>query len=137
MSETSGSRTLAIIEIGTGVGIALFWAAFFTVGLAPDNPPACYFAYERAFPLPDAILALSLLFAGTMSLKNDRRGPLLSLPAAGALIFLGLLDIGLNHLNGVYALSGFELTTNLAINLWCVGAGAYIIATVWRSLARA
>ena len=38
----------------TGVGILAFWAMFFTVGLAPENAPSCYFAYESAFPLPDA-----------------------------------------------------------------------------------
>ena len=38
---------LAVLEIATGLGIAIFWLLLFTVGIAPAHPPAAYFAFEH------------------------------------------------------------------------------------------
>jgi len=125
-------KLLASLEIVTAVGLLLFWIAFFTVGLAPENAPACYFAYEHSFPLPDGLLAALLLTAGILLTKNRPWGVKLSLAAGGALVFLGLLDFSFNIQNGVYLTSTIDLILNVFINIWCVGFGLALIILIGR-----
>jgi len=123
MVKDDKRRLIASLEIVTGVGLILFWAAFFAVGLAPENATPCYFAYERSFPLPDGILAVALLTAGILLMRSNPAGRVLSLICGGALIFLGLLDFSFNLQNGIYTASIIDLVLNAFINLWCVGFG--------------
>lgn len=123
MAKEVNYRLIASLQIVTAVGLILFWIAFFTVGMAPDRPPACYMAYEYAFPLPDVLLAVLLLVTGILLMKNSLTGRKLSLVAAGALIFLGVLDFSFNIQNGIYTSSTLDLVINAFINLWCVGFG--------------
>ena len=134
MSSDKKDRIILILEIVTAAGLILFWIAFFTVGLALENPPQCYFAYEHAFPLPDICLALLLLASGILWLRRNPLGRTLSLIAAGALVFLGLLDFSFNVQNGIYLASPIDLVTNAFINVWCVAVGLVII---WISSSRA
>jgi len=127
-------RLIASLEIVTGVGLFLFWIAFFTVGLAPDNAHPCYFAYEHSFPLPDGVLAILLLIAGILLMKSKPAGRMLSLVAAGALVFLGLLDFSFNIQNGIYMTSTVDLVLNAVINVWCVGFGTAIAVLTGRKL---
>ena len=128
MPITRRVKAVARAQIATGVGIVAFWVLFFTVGLAPANPPMCYFAFERAFPLPDAALAMSLLVAGALAIAGRPEGHTLSLVCAGGLVFLGLLDASFNIQNGIYASSLSEGTMAAAINLWCIALGIAIAA---------
>lgn len=125
-----GLRTIAILELLTGVGLILFWIGFFTIGLAPKNPPKGYMEYEHSFPLPDGLLAILLLAAGTLLLLNNPLGSHLSLIAAGALVFLGVLDFSFNIQNGIYKLSKSDLILNAFLNIWCVGFGVAIAVIV-------
>lgn len=119
-------RFVAVLELTTGLGLILFWAGFFTIGLAPVNPPPCYLAYEHSFVLPDMILAIALITAAFLLFKGRGPGRTLSLVCSGALIFLGMLDFSFNILNGIYAASTMDLITNAFINLWCVAIGLFI-----------
>jgi hypothetical protein len=121
---------IAILELATGVGLILFWIGFFTIGLAPKDPPKGYMEYEHSFPLPDGLLALLMLAAGILLLLNNPWGSHLSLIAAGALVFLGVLDFSFNIQNGVYKISKSDLILNAFINLWCVGFGIAIAIAV-------
>jgi hypothetical protein len=123
-------KTIAILELLTGVGLILFWIGFFTIGLAPKNPPPGYLAYEHSFPLPDGLLAILLLAAGTLLLLNNPLGSHLSLIAAGALVFLGVLDFSFNIQNGIYKISKSDLILNAFLNIWCVGFGVAIAVIV-------
>jgi hypothetical protein len=127
-------RLIASLEIVTGVGLILFWIAFFTIGLAPEKPPACYFAYEHSFPLPDSLLAVLLLLAGIQLMRDRKPGYSLSLVAAGALMFLGILDFSFNILNGVYLVSTLDLIMNAFINIWCLGFGLTMVIVLKDSL---
>lgn len=127
--ETAGTttgrlRTIARLQIATGVGLLLFWLAFFTVGLAPANPPPGYFQFEHSFTVPDIILAIGLIVAG-MRAAADRTMHTLSLVCAGAMIFLGMLDVSFNVQNGMYTHGLVDAALALAINVWCIGFGAY------------
>ena len=125
-----GLTTIAILELLTGVGLILFWIGFFTIGLAPKNPPKGYMEYEHSFPLPDGLLAILLLAAGILLLLNNSVGSTLSLIAAGALVFLGVLDFSFNIQNGVYKISKSDLILNAFLNIWCVGFGIAIAVMV-------
>lgn len=122
--------TIARLQLATGIGLLLFWAAFFTVGLAPANPPPGYFQFEHSFTVPDIILAIGLIIAGWWWLGTDpalrKAAHVLSLVCAGALIFLGLLDISFNVQNGMYTSGWVDAVLALAINAWCIGFGTYL-----------
>jgi len=132
MLKQFNSRLISALEIVTAGGLSLFWLAFFTVGLAPENAPPCFFAYEHSFPLPDGLLAILLLVAGILLMLNKPWGSKLSLVAAGALVFLGLLDFSFNIQNGIYMTSTVELVLNAFINVWCVGLGVAIAVLIGR-----
>lgn len=123
MIEIKGLKTIAVLELLTGIGIILFWIGFFTIGLAPEKPPQCYFAYEHSFPLPDIILSVAMLASGILLLKNKESGWTLSFVCSGGLMFLGLLDFSFNIQNGVYMISTMDLILNAFINIWCVAFG--------------
>jgi hypothetical protein len=130
-------RVIAILEIVTALGLGLFWLAFFTVGLAPANPPVGYFQFEHSFPVPDLLLAWLLLIAGRclLDVRPERRrlGRALSLVGAGALMFLGVLDISFNVQNGMYAISLLDTLLALAVNAWCVGFGVALVSRCRRA----
>jgi len=132
MEVSMSYKSAAYLAIVTGIGILLFWIAFFTVGLAPENPPECYFAYEHAFPLPDTILAIALITGGIFALKQGVRAIYVLLPASGGLIFLGLLDMAFNWQNGMYTISVMDGLLNACINIWCVVFGISAIFTIRR-----
>ena len=44
-------KLMGCVELATGFGIITFWAAFYTVGIAPAAPPICYFSFEHSFSL--------------------------------------------------------------------------------------
>ena len=130
MLKQFNSRLISALEIVTAGGLSLFWLAFFTVGLAPENAPPCYFAYEHSFPLPDGLLAILLLVAGILLMLKKPWGIKLSLVAAGSLVFLGLVDFSFNIQNGIYKLSKSDLILNAFLNIWCVGFGIAIAVMV-------
>ncbi|MDH7552512.1 MAG: hypothetical protein QHH74_02525 [Spirochaetota bacterium] len=129
-------KTTAYLAIVTGIGILLFWIAFFTVGLAPENPPACYFAYEHSFPLPDTVLAIALIIGGILAIKQRDRALYLLLPASGGLIFLGLLDMAFNWQNGMYTITVMDGVLNAFINIWCVVFGLCAILSLQREFVK-
>jgi len=127
MGKERSEKTVAVLELITATGIILFWVGFFTVGLAPENPPEGYFVFEHSFPLPDSILALALITAALLLLREKSLGRSVSLAAAGGLIFLGVIDFSFNIQNGIYAISALDTLLNGFINLWCVGFGAFLV----------
>ncbi len=123
-------QTIAYLEQLTAAGLIGFWLLFFTIGLAPDQPPPGYFAFEHAFPAPDCLLAVVLFLSGRLLLRTNpvllHHGRSLGMVAAGALLFLGGLDISFNVQNGMYGLSVLDTLMTLAINLWCLGFGSVL-----------
>jgi hypothetical protein len=132
MIKVKGLKTIAVLELLTGIGLILFWIGFFTIGLAPENPPPCYFAYEHSFPLPDIVMSIVMLASGMMLLKNKESGRVLSLVCSGGLVFLGLLDFSFNIQNGVYMISKMDMALNAFINVWCVVFGIAIAVLISR-----
>jgi nucleoside-diphosphate-sugar epimerase len=129
--QATGSRlrTIARLQLLTAAGLLVYWLLFFTVGLAPADPPFGYFVFQHSFTVPDIVLALAFIRAGTWLLSEDRvqrnRGRALSLVCSGALLFLGMLDISFNVLNSVYSLLSLDTIVEMAVNAWCIGFGAW------------
>ena len=121
-------KTIARLQLLTAAGLLVYWLLFFTVGLAPADPPFGYFVFEHSFTVPDIILALAFIRAGTWLLSEDgvrrRRGRALSLVCSGALLFLGMLDINFNVLNKLFSLLSLATIVEMAVNAWCIGFGA-------------
>lgn len=121
-------RTTAWAQLGTAAGLLTYWPLFFTVGLAPENPPAGYYVFQHSFTVPDIIVAFGFIRTGTWLLGTDAskhpRACALSMVCAGCLIFLGMLDISFNIINGVYLIVSFDTFLEMLINIWCIGFGA-------------
>jgi hypothetical protein len=120
MITSDREKILALLQIATGVGILAFWLLFFTVGLAPAKPPACYFAFEHAFPLSDTILALALLASGRDILRGGWWGRKVSLVCAGGLLFLGIIDFSFTAQNGGFTGAIVDAMQSAIISLWCI-----------------
>lgn len=83
--------------------------------------------FQNSFTYADLILAVLLTRAATYLLAGDpiRRviGRGLSLVCAGALLFLGGLDISFNVQNGIYLTWSFDMALEVLVNIWCLGFG--------------
>lgn len=118
---------IAKLELFTAAGLFLYWVLYFTVGVAPPNPPPGYFVFQNSFTYADLVLAVLLTRAATYLLDGDpiRKviGRGLSLVCAGALLFLGGLDISFNFQNGIYLTWSFDTGLETLVNIWCLGFG--------------
>jgi hypothetical protein len=117
---------IARCQLATCIGIALFWVAFFLGGEPNPRYPSHWLAFERSFPLADGFLCVCLALA--YAKRNTPAWGKVSLIGAGAMVFLGLVDFSYNAANGIYGIGWIEGPLNLAINLWCMGLGAYVIS---------
>lgn len=125
--------TIPVLELITALGIVLFWIYFFAVENSNPKNTSIYLAYERAFPLADiGWLSLALVIGAIGLLRMKKYGILFSLVGGGAMIFLGLLDMSFNTLQGNYTKSVADGIMNGFINLWSLLFGIFLIIYVWR-----
>jgi hypothetical protein len=114
-------RLIAGLELMTAAGLFLYWILYFTVGVAPENPPSGHFV------VADLILAALLVRAATLLLRPDPiqrvLGRGLSLVCSGALLFLGGLDISFNLQHAIYLTPSVNMFMEVAINIWCLVFG--------------
>jgi hypothetical protein len=127
MTGLARVELIARLELLTAAGLFLYWVLYFTTGVAPEHPPRGYFVFQNSFTVADLILAALLVRAATLLLGGDpiRRvmGRGLSLVCAGALLFLGGLDISFNFQNHIYLIWSFDMALEVAVNIWCLGFG--------------
>jgi hypothetical protein len=128
MMSTSSERALSWTQIGTGVGIFIFWLLFFTVGMAPANPSACYFPFTHSFLFPDSLLAIALIASGIGVLKGAIWGRGLSLACAGALLLLGVVDLSFSAQSGGFEAPFIDTLVSIDLPLWCIAVGVWIFA---------
>ncbi|MFH1010685.1 MAG: hypothetical protein V1784_05560 [bacterium] len=121
---------LVLLELALVAGTITYWTYFFLVG-APRS--ICgqlgdgYLMYERAFPAADGLLCVALLTGAIGLLQRRSYGPILSLAAGGALIFLGVLDVSFNLMNGIYFISVCQGIANGLLNLVCIASGGTLL----------
>lgn len=92
MTDDVGIWIAAGLEVAAAVAIAAFWVAWFRDVHDQEWLPTGYVQHERAFVLPDAVLAVTLLASATLLVTGEPLGRSLSLVCAGMLAFLGIVD---------------------------------------------
>ena len=117
MSDDPATWIVAVLQAGTAVGIAVFWVTW--LRSPPKDPwlPAGFVEHERAFVLPDGLLALLLLGSAVLSVLQHALGASLALVAAGMLLFLGLIDAAYFARTGLFARDRGG-RGNLGVVLW-------------------
>ena len=123
------SALLAVLLLVTAAGIVAYWVLF-AVGVVEASGEDWYLRFERAFPVPDAAVAIAAVAGGVGLLLGQPWGTAFALVAAGGLVFLGLIDTSFNLQNGLYRrLPGSsEMWMELAVNVWTLGLGAWLVA---------
>lgn len=93
MTVDTPTWVVAGLQVGTAIGIAAYWQWW----LRSDHdvawwPPA-YAEHERAFVLPDHVLATLLVLSAVLTVRGSAAGGQVALLAAGMMLFLGLIDL--------------------------------------------
>ena len=109
-----------------------YWIIYFTSGDVQVRHDEVYLAFENAFPLADAWMAICALLGAIGLWQRRGWGFLFGLLAASSAIFLGLMDVLFNMQQGIYATGGIETAIEIAINLLTLGLGPVIIIYLWK-----
>jgi uncharacterized membrane protein (DUF2068 family) len=132
------------INIVIGIGIFAcvltftYWLLWFTApGVVQSRMPgdadfAVYAAYELAFPLPDAFMAIAALLGVLGLWKMKDWGFLAMLLAAGAAIFLGLEDLLFDLEHRMFVPFGGAAAIELAIVLLIMSLGPIMTVLLWK-----
>ena len=130
----------AVIGIGIFACLAMtaYWYAWFLApevvqARIPSDPDyAIYIAYEQAFPLPDAFVALASL-VGVIGLWKMRDWGFLSmLLAAGGAFFLGLEDLLYDLQHNMFLPFNGATAIELAIVLVIMALGPTMTVLLWK-----
>jgi hypothetical protein len=124
----------AVLLLVTAVVTAAYWLDFFVRGSVNVVDEEWYIRFERAFPVADGFLALSSAVAAVGLLTSRPFGVAFALVAAGALLFLGLMDVTFNVDNRLYRYLGrsWPMRAELVINLWSIGLGLALLVEMVR-----
>lgn len=122
------------------VAMLAYWFIWFFVSrawLASLETPS-YYVFENAFPAADGWLTVACGL-GAVALWKRRPVALFWLLAGGsASVYLGLMDVLFDLENGVYGAAGVgpgAVVTELAINVYALGVGAWAMRFGWRNRA--
>lgn len=120
---------LGVLLLLTAVVTVAYWVDFFVRGSVQTVQEDWYIRFERAFPAADAWMSACSLVAGIGLLRGAGYGDAFGLVAAGALVFLGLMDVLFNLQNGLYRLlpASGQMWSELVINVWCLALGAVLL----------
>jgi hypothetical protein len=129
--------TLGLV-LAAFVALVAYWIVWFFVNrewLASLDTPA-YYVFENAFPAADAWLAVCC-GAGAWALWKRRASSLFWLVAGGSSsLYLGLMDVLFDLENGVYGAPKGDrgaVGTEVAINVYALGVGAWALWFGWRN----
>lgn len=123
---------LAVLLLITAIVTVAYWIDFFVHGSVNVVDADWYIKFERAFPVADAFMATCCTLAAIGLLCNASYGVGFALVAAGALLFLGLMDVMFNVDNGLYGYvrTSWPMRGELVINVWSIGFGLLLLATM-------
>lgn len=116
---------LGVLLVVTAVVTVAYWLDFFLRGTVKAVEEEWYLRFERAFPVADGWMASCSLVSGVGLFTGSSYGTVFGLLAAGALVFLGLMDLTFNLQNAMFRLlpgSG-QMWVELVIVLWCLALG--------------
>jgi hypothetical protein len=103
MTSDAWTWVVAVWQIGTAAGIAVFWLTWFRQPHTEPWLPASYVDYERVFVFPDSGLTVLLVASAVLLVTEEPLGRSLALVAAGMLTFLGLIDCAYYAQHGMFS----------------------------------
>ncbi len=120
---------IAALAFGVAGVIVAFWSAWFLHrSLVAADTTSVYVAFENAFPLADAWLALLLVLSGLGLLRGWLSTPYLLLAAASCGLYLFAMDVLYDLEHGIWGRGGnglIELAINVATLVLSVGIGRF------------
>lgn len=138
-NERRRPQEVALIAMGifAVVAVILYWAAWFLApsvvqSRQPSAPDyAIYVAFEQAFPLADAWLALASLVGVIGLLRRRAWGFLFMLLSGSAAIFLGLMDLLYDLEHRMFVPLTQEAAVELAIVVLLLLLGPVVVGLSW------
>ena len=123
---------IAILLLVTAVATVAYWVDFFVRGSVNVVEEDWYIKFERSFPAADGFMATCAAVAATGLLAGADYGTGFALVTAGALVFLGLMDLAFNLDNKLYRFlrTSWPMRAELVINVWSLGLGAVLLVTM-------
>lgn len=103
MTDDTGIRVIAALQVVAALGIAGFWTTWFRTEHTEPWLPSGYVEHEREFVFADTALALLLTASAVLLLLDRPLGASLALVCAGMLAFLGILDLAYFARHGLFA----------------------------------
>jgi hypothetical protein len=131
--------TIALVVVAF-VALVAYWVVWFFVDravLASDTTDS-YYAFENAFPAADGWLAMACAATAWTLVKRRRSALFWLLVGGSSAIYLGLLDVLFDLENGIYRAPTGDwgaVGTELVINAYSLGVGAWALAFGWRNRA--
>jgi hypothetical protein len=124
--------TYAVLLLVTAVGTTAYWVDFFARGSVNVVEEDWYVKFERSFPAADGFMSAAAAVAAVGLLADEPWGVAFALVAAGALVFLGLMDVTFNLENRLYRFlrSSWPMRSELVINVWTLGLGAALLVSM-------
>ncbi len=92
MTDDPSIWLIATLEVAGAIGIAGFWITWVREPHSEPWLPVGYESHERAFLLPDGVLATLLVVSAVLLLLDVPVGRSVALVTSGMLLFLGLID---------------------------------------------
>ncbi len=92
MSDTV-TLVVAGLQLATAAGIAAYWTWWLRADHDTSWWPQAYGEHERAFVLPDSVLATLLSISAVLIFADQAVGGQIALLAAGMMLFLALIDL--------------------------------------------
>ena len=128
-----GHRVLGVCLILTAIVTVAYWVDYFTSAEVAVVPARWYTAFENAFPVADAWMALTCLLAGVGFWRRWPQARALALMAGSALLYLAAMDITFNVENGLYPLARASnaMRFEMLINTWSLGLGVVTAGIGW------
>ena len=133
---TRGDRVHAALMRVAAVGTIAYWVAYFWFGAGQTGDDPGYVAFENAFPLADAYMAVAYLVAAHLLVRGRVAAVAVGIAAGSAMVFLGLMDTLFNLQHGQYAIRTPEMATEIAINVVCLVFGPWTMVRLWSARRR-
>jgi hypothetical protein len=103
VTDDTGVRVIAVLQLLTAVGIAGFWTTWLRGEHTEPWLPTGYVEHETPFVFADTVLAVLLTASAVLLLADRPLGASLALVASGMLAFLGILDLAYFWRQGLFA----------------------------------
>jgi hypothetical protein len=123
---------IAALQVLVGIGIIVFWIAFFRIQNRNPTLEEFELKHEKSFPIPDLGWIVPCLFVAAAGLLMDHKlGYFFTAVSGSSLVFLGLLDFTFHFQNHRFNDMDFNAIVTFAVNGALVISGPILMAYSW------